>query len=344
MAEEEDLLEAIASIMIDYREGDLGAPDAEHVHRWIDQFPQPAKLPILREMRHVLGKTYLTREWTKSFLTALFSNQKLVGDDPCAFWREVQFLNIQGGGGSQKEMLALFESVLKKECGVLIEDCGKSAETFVYLDDGIFTGNRVLRDLQEWIKGLAPSKARVNIVSIALHNGGQFYAHGRLVSASKAAGKEIEFSWWRAVELEDRKAYTDTSDVLRPVAVPADPDVQAYVAGMRYPPHLRTPGQVGGLGIFSSDAGRQVLEQEFLKAGVGIRNLCPHLGVTQRPLGHMTLDTLGFGSLIVTFRNCPNNAPLALWAGDPWYPLFPRTTNSQTSLQRFIALLTREKR
>ena len=160
--------------------------------------------------------------------------------------------------------------------------------------------------------------------------------------AIKASGKSIDVHWWRSVELEDRKAHTTTSDVLRPVAIPDDEDVKAYVAAMRFPPHLRTAGHVGGSGIFSSDAGRQLLETEFLKAGVRIRQMCPHLNQYQRPLGNMILDTLGFGSLIVTFRNCPNNAPLALWAGDPWVPLFPRTTNSDTSMRRFMAMLAQE--
>jgi len=130
--------------------------------------------------------------------------------------------------------------------------------------------------------------------------------------------------------------------VLRPVAIRDDEGVNAYVAGMRFPPNLRTAGHVGGNGIFSSDAGRQLLEEEFLKAGVRIRQMCPHLNQYQRPLGNMILDTLGFGSLIVTFRNCPNNAPLAFWAGDPWYPLFQRTTNSDTSMKRFMAMLAKD--
>jgi hypothetical protein len=70
--------------------------------------------------------------------------------------------------------------------------------------------------------------------------------------------------------------------------------------------------------------------------------MCPNLNKYQRPLGNMLLETLGFGSLIVTFRNCPNNAPLALWAGDPWHPLFPRTTNSDTSMKRFMAMLAKD--
>ena len=71
-------------------------------------------------------------------------------------------------------------------------------------------------------------------------------------------------------------------------------------------------GSPGAANLFSSDAAKILLEQEFLKAGVRIRQICPNLGATQRPLGHMTLETLGFGSLIVTYRNCPNNAPLTV--------------------------------
>ena len=70
--------------------------------------------------------------------------------------------------------------------------------------------------------------------------------------------------------------------------------------------------------------------------------MCPNLNQFQRPLGNSLLETLGFGSLIVTFRNCPNNAPLPLWVGNPWHPLFPRTTNSDTSLTRFLAMLAKD--
>lgn len=342
MAERDDLLASIAATTADYREGDLTAPTSEHVDRWINQFDAAVQLPILREMDHVLNQTYFSRKGTREFLAGLFQTEKLVGGDPCAFWKGVKFLDIQGGGASQKEMIALFSKVLKKNCGFEAADCGKTPNAFVYLDDAIFTGNRVRRDLETWIAKEAPAQATVHVVTIALHSGGQFYANGRIQEAAKVAGKSVTISWWRATELEDRRTYTYSSDVLRPVSIPDHPAVQAYVAAMRYPPNLRTAGHVGGKGIFSSDQGRQLLEQEFLKAGVRIRSLCPHLGDTQRPLGHMTLETLGFGSLIVTFRNCPNNAPLALWAGDPWYPLFPRTTNSDTAMKRFMAMLAKD--
>ena len=51
--------------------------------------------------------------------------------------------------------------------------------------------------------------------------------------------------------------------------------------------------------------------------------MCPNLNVYQRPLGNMVLEALGFGSLHVTFRNCPNNCPLAFWAGKPLVSVVP---------------------
>ena len=250
-----------------------------------------------------------------------------MGENPRSFWRKTSLLNIQEGGNSQQEMLAMFDEVLQSECDLTIAKCGKDAETFVYIDDGIFTGNRVRNDLTKWIQSSAPQEAEVRIVVIALHRGGEYYARTGLKKAAEHAGKEIEIGWWRCVSIEDRKAYVDRSDVLRPTSLPDDERVRAYSESLRYQPVLRKPGSIGENKFFSSEEGRNLLEQELLKAGVIIRDRCPYLNVYQRPLGNMILETLGFGTLTVTFRNCPNNCPLALWAGNPWYPLFPRKTN-----------------
>lgn len=341
MAERDDLLRSIAATTADYREGDLEAPTPEHVERWISQFDGLVQLPILREMDHVLKRTYFSRKGTRNFLSGLFQTEKLVGADACAFWKGVKFLDIQGRGASQKEMLALFSKILEKQCGFGTNDCGADPTAFVYLDDAIFSGGHIRNDLTKWIADDAPDGTILHVIVIALHTS-SYYNRNKVTEAIKASGKSIDVKWWRATELEDRKAHTTTSDVLRPVAIPDDEVVKAYVAAMRYPPSLRAAGNVGGNGIFSSDAGRQLLETEFLKAGVRIRQMCPNLNQYQRPLGNMILETLGFGSLIVTFRNCANNAPLALWAGDPWHPLFPRTTNSDTSMKRFMAMLAKD--
>jgi hypothetical protein len=341
VTERQKLLESIANTCADYRKGKVPAPTAEHVDQWVMQFGSEVQLPILREIDHVLTRTYFSLDKVLAFLRGLVKAQELVGGDPCAFWSGVTFLDIQQGGNSQTEMIALFNELLVEMCGFSVAECGKGGKVFVYLDDAIFTGNRVRRDIEAWIREKSPEKAALHIISIALHRGGRYYADGRLRTVGEAAKKDIAVRWWSAIQLEDRKAYTNRADVLRPVVIPADPKVQAYVAAMQHPPVLRQPGSTGENALFSSDEGRSLLEREFLTAGVRIRDMCPNLGDTQRPLGHMTLDTLGFGSLIVTFRNCPNNAPLALWAGDPWYPLFPRVTNSQTAISELFTDLAK---
>ena len=327
MSEREELLKSLSETIKDYRVGETSDPTPDHVARWVDQFDAPVQLPILKEMDHVLTQTYLPKKSVQKFLSAVAVHEKLTGGDPRAFWRSVELLDIQGAGDSQGDMLEMLGEALDSKCGLSLADCSGSSGTFVYLDDGVNTGNRVLGDLKSWIERGAPDEATVNVVIIALHRGGQHYAKTKLNEASRAAGKNITINWWRCVELEDRRTYTYSADVLRPTEIPDDQPVRDYAESLKYAPQLRKPGSLGEKAFFSSEEGRHILEQEFLKAGVRIRSMCPYLNDYQRPLGNSVLETLGFGSLLVTFRNCPNNAPLALWAGDLWYPLFPRKTN-----------------
>lgn len=336
MGDRNELLASIANTISDYRKGEIKAPDATHVNKWVSQFPEQVQLPILKEMDYVLKKSYFSEEDVKRFLRCVLNSRKLAGERPCAFWRRVNFLDIQLGGASQKEMLGVFNDSLVNKCNFGICECGDGDSIFLYLDDAIFSGNRILKDLSNWIREEAPSRAHVHVVTIASHSGGEYYADKNIRCECKKAGKEISISWWHAIKLENRKSYCRQADVLWPSMIPNDPDVQAYVAGLQYPPTLRPSGSRGSREIFSSEAGRNMLEQELLKAGVKIRKMCAKLGERQRPLGNTPLESLGFGSLIVTYRNCPNSAPLALWAGDPWYPLFPRKSNTQTAVEQLL--------
>ena len=329
------LLQQIATTIGDYRQGKIARPTPAHVEQWVNQFDAAVQLPILQEMDHVLKKTYFSKKAVTGFLKGLITNKELVGDDPCTFWRDVKFLDIQSGGASQREMLKLFSEILEKECGYSVDDCGANPKVFVYLDDAIFTGSRVKNDLTKWIADVAPQAATVHVLVIAIHEG-SYYNRDKIVSTAQEAGKTIDIKWWRWAMLENRKSYRDSSDILWPVEIPGG-DTQAYVKNMKRQPVLRFAGSTGSLKIFSSDTGRQLLEQEFLKAGARIRQMCPNLPEIERPLGHSYLETLGFGSTLVTYRNCPNNAALAFWVGDPWYPLFPRVTNRVTALRNIFA-------
>lgn len=139
--------------------------------------------------------------------------------------------------------------------------------------------------------------------------------------------KKISIKWGQLISIEDGLFAADASDVLRPTGPGTDLAVANYIATLGKAQTWRAGTSVGPKQFFSSEQGRQLLEQEFLKAGVSVRALCPHLNAYQRPLGNTTMKTTGFGTMFATYRNCPNNAPLVLWAGDPWHPLLRRVTN-----------------
>lgn len=339
MTERQQLLDSIATTTADYRAGDLAAPTSEHVDLWIRQFEPEAQLPMLRELDHVLKNTYFARSAVKRFLKGLVKNQELAGDDPCEYWRKANFLDIQKNGHSQKEMLSLFSEVLESNCGINVDECCSDDGDFIYLDDAIFSGTSVRNDLVPWIQNEAPANAQVQVISIAQYAGSEWAFRVPIREAITKAAKKIRIHRWRAIALENQKQNKDISEVYWPVDLPNDQAVKTYAGSLgKFPFEKRRPGGTLANPIFSSEAGRQVLEQQLLIAGVKIRSFCKESKPILRPLGFSQFG-LGFGSTIVTYRNCPNNAPLALWWGDPnaskthpfskWYPLFPRKTYNQ---------------
>jgi hypothetical protein len=297
----------------------------QHIIRWVSQFDQHVQTAILREMAHVMQKTYFSKNVVLDTIT-YFNSRLLHNQD-----KRIHLLNIQKGGNSQAHMLDLAESEMQETHGMSIYDIAQGNENFIYLDDICFSGSRIIRDIDYWIQWQAPNSARLHIMLIKSHSGGEYYANKKIEQIIKQSGKTITVRWYKLTkgdDFENRLSYIHKSDILYPAIIPDDELVNSFVQNMRHEIPLRATGYSSTNQIFSGESGRHILEQEFIKAGVRIRKQSPYLVDTLRPLGYTKLDTLGFGSLAVTYRNCPNTTPLALWAGDPWYPLFPRTTNT----------------
>ncbi|MFT4435050.1 hypothetical protein ACMX25_16885 [Caballeronia sp. 15715] len=329
----DDLLASIAGTISTYRQGELAVPTPAHVDRWANQFSATDQLLFLREFDHVMKQTFLTKETVKTFLSNLVRNEKLAGTDPGGYWARANVLQIQRAGQSQRAMVKLFAETLEQQCGLTLSNCGAVDGEYIYMDDVLFTGGRVATDLQAWIATQAPAKAVVHVILMALHTGGSYYLmSNRLKQTIASSRKDIKVKIWRLIELENQRNRKDDSGVLWPAVIPDNPAVQSYVASeTRFPLVPRQPG--GKLGVFSSEEGRQLLEREFLIAGVRIRSLTQTPKDFVRPLGCSSFG-VGFGSMIATYRNCPNNCPLAMWWGDPtaasgalhWYPLLSRKT------------------
>ncbi|MGB7510940.1 MAG: hypothetical protein WBP54_06585 [Pelodictyon phaeoclathratiforme] len=332
MAEWANLLESISVTIQDYRAGEIDKPTPKHVERWMMQFNESVQLPILRELDHVLKNTYYSREKVQSFMEKLLTETD--GSCDCDFWRKINFLRIQQQGQSQTELLSIFDSVLEAKCGFNTDVCGSVDGYFLYFDDALFSGSRIGNDLDLWIEQDAPTEATVTVIVIAGHTSGKWLAENRLKEKIISLQKKIEVECFADNWIENRKTYKRDTGVLWPSELPENEQLSAYLElPHKYPFEPRPVG--GKLGPFSSEEGRKVLEHELTLAGIRIRGFCQNPKEIMRPLGFGYFG-LGFGTMIVTFRNCPNNCPLALWWGDPdystnhslgkWYPLFPRKT------------------
>lgn len=336
MSKRSKLLVSLSDVVKDYRVGELVAITPDHVDRWVKQFDSAVQLPLLRELAHVLRSTYFSKSDISKFFSNQLDNQALVGDKPFDFWRKVHFLDIQRQGNSQSEILELFGEALSDRYSVSTTECGASGGAYIYLDDVLFSGGRIGNDLSAWIEEDAPKKATIHILVIAIHRLGEWLCSKRLKEAANASGKQLRFHFWAAKRVENRMSYRDNSEVLWPSDIPNDDTLKAYLEEEeRFPFEPRRSGGTLGKSIFSSEKGRQLLEQELLLAGMRILSFCQNPNRVLRPLGFSPFG-LGFGSMIVTYRNCPNNNPLALWWGDPdalqghpfsqWFPLFQRKT------------------
>jgi len=339
MSEWTDLLKSIADTIYDYRAGDFPQPTSNHVARWIAQFDGEVQIPLLQEVDHVLKQTYFDKDRVVDYFNTRVKNEKITGDNPQAFWRSANFLCIQKNGHSQEELLVLFAESLREQLGIEIDDCGSKDGPFVYLDDTLFSGSRIGTDMSLWLQQDAPQKTTVHFFVFAGHALGEWKMMDGVQKKAAAEGKKIDFHLWRAITFENRRSYRDKSEVLWPAVLPENAALKKYCEQeKKFPFELRTPGQQLKNNIFTSEEGRQLLEREFLLAGMRILSRCKEHKKVMRPLGFSYFG-LGFGSMLVTFRNCPNNCPLALWWGDAnadpssplgqWYPLLPRKTYSQ---------------
>ena len=266
---------------------------------------------MLRELDHVFKRTYISQN------RAIESLADIANRFPCKFWQDAHILDIQKNGRSQSEIQELFLPILREKCGSGIDYRDSSGGIFVYLDDGIFSGNRVIQDLSDWTQTDAPDNATLYIIAIAIHEGGRYWIEKNEMTWKFGKRIDHRFPMVNHFTFENRRTYRDRSDVLWPTTdVPVSEDFSP-----------RNPTLPFTNRIFSSEQGRQLLESEFMKAGFQIIKHHTQVSPLLKSLGFSNFEP-GFGSLLVFYRNCANNCPLALWwdVGEYWCPLFPRKT------------------
>ncbi len=309
------------------------------VEKWAAQFDKGVRQRVVEETAHVLENTLITQTAAEQILETLITDAEMCGDgDIRGWWKSSNFLWESRKGQSQRIMRDMIDKSLQDTHGLSITDCGSERgskfQRYIYLDDVVCTGTQWKWAVDGWLKResakLAGDKeVHLWLVALAVHSHRLAHPIGHLEKVARDLGISLKIDVWAGFQMK-------SSDLL-PIFEPTrydDPSPQVLTLieklvqtghPMKFREKNLTPPNCR---VFSSEDARDLLEREFLTAGCWIKyELCTELKENLWPLGYDVLDGAGFGTPIVTWRNCPNNAPLALWSGDKWDPLLPRTAN-----------------
>lgn len=342
LSERKDLLTSIADTIADYRRSEGIRITPDHVDRWVCQFDGGDQGVILQEMDQLLKRFYYSRTRAKKSLRSYIRQGVIDGNEPRSTLARTRFLRVQKKGNSQKDLLEIVDEILQEDHGMRVDDCGvDSPDTFVYIDDGIYTGSRFRYDLTpgtgapSWITKEAPDGCTLKIYVLASHKEGEKYAMRVILPFARR--KRIVVDGMCGVRIANERQ-AGGAECLWPTVVTGNSDVDSYatlvrskLAGIGRTDALlfRPPNVPERETLFTSPATRETVERAFLVKGSELIQSTEK--ASMRPLGWEKLESLGFGTLFVTYRNIANNAPLVLWwGGGGWYPLFsPKRYTSQ---------------
>ena len=282
----------------------------------------------------MLSHNYIKKSKIKDFFEKIWDTKEIMGENPIMSLSQIQFLDIQIKGHSQKRLVNLLEEYYIKTKGVTInryDNTNSNINKYIYLDDCMYTGFTLIKDISNWIDNMnLNSNTQLDIIFLGEYNGNFDYVNGFLIK--KCNEKGITVKIYSMYEYNNNFHYVPPYDVLWPQYM----EEQKKITGK------------GGLGfrntylgeesdLFTSSYNRVVLEKALLKKGAYICSLPQNRNERMKPMGYSHGISLGFGAFFATCFNISNNCPLAFWWGDlwssssetlgKWYPLLPREVN-----------------
>lgn len=342
----EQVINEIVEIIKDYRKGEIEQINYFSVLKWINQFDTEYQVVILIEFKKILSKRYISRNdfWMfyKGFIEYLMKQKDLDIN-------KLYLLDIQRFGSSQHDVNEIFKDVLKHEFRVKPLDKIQSDNTFIYLDEGIFTGNRVLVDLKEFIFNTNLKDATILIFVISEHIQGTNYFLEEFKKLT--LNRNIKVAIFSV--FKNDIGFDKSSGVLKLSKRPSDFESSAYIDNViifnkkkgREIELFRSERNQNDE-LFSNWINKEILEEQFFKYGVRILSGFKQLEKV-RPFGFDHKNSFGFGGLLITYRNIPNNCPLVLWASNEniysmrkekidWIPLFPRKISKRNITRSYV--------
>lgn len=334
------LAKSIAALMADYRAGEIPQTAEDDVLEWADCFDAADRTVLLTETESILKTRYRSHAYAVEFLGQMIKGlaEDIAGGSLDQLLKTTAFLDLQPPGKSQGAMLETLDTILKTHGTSVKKAGGKEPTNFVYLDDILCTGNTLFFDMKKWWEAQTTdgdarsdrftADQKVHYVFIARH----VLQHQKVFYRFKKNGmtRIAPQRIWSGVSVKnDPEDPSSTLDFAYPRVKDLPEEAIAYLAGLDVDPKAvcRRAGKPTQEILFTSPESRNQFETILLKKGLELLDAVSTKKSNIRPLG-FTLPShknLGFGALVFTWRNVPNNAPLAFWYDAPGFtPLFKK--------------------
>ncbi|HDR4441429.1 hypothetical protein BK720_01640 [Bacillus thuringiensis serovar brasilensis] len=341
-----DYAKEIVEIANDYKTGDIIT--YEHVLTWINQFKEDERIVIISEIAHILKNYYMSKEKALEILSEVIQEKGIIRGGFEGNHHRIKFLDIQQKGNSQKDLLKLLDTHLNEKFDIGIENCGNEVDTYIYIDDCLYSGNTVKWDIINWAENFKDNTT-LHLVFFGMHLRNYNYIRNEIKKCLKQ--KNVKIKFWYLKLINDIFSFEKTSkyECLWAPNTNYKEDTYEYIEQLdstrskkqrKHVPLLRDERIPLEETLFTSKKKREVIEKAFFEKGVYIQSQVRDYNEKIKPLGYDNKKTTGFGSMFITFRNIANNCPIVLWWGDPlshdginkWYPLFPRTVNKKLNV------------
>ncbi len=340
-----DYCQEIADIIEQYRfrdrkKGYLNIDfDKFHVERWVSQFDDNHEI-VLQETANMLNEYYFSKENIEEYLTAIYSSTKIWGKDIERAILNTSFLNCQIKGNSQDRLYKKSRKIILDLHNIDINDCDPDVTSFVYVDDCMFSGNTVRKDMEKLIRKV-PNGSTINTIFMVVHSFAGWWIQQNLKDLITENG--IDFDIWKCKTIQNSGGRNHTYECLWPSEYESK-NISDYLNVLENESSA-TPEKKVRLfresiytgGVYTSEDNRAIFEQELMEAGLKIIGFSGNNKPFIRPMGYDNRISFGFGAFFATYMNMSNNCPLAFWWGDAdaepwhpfskWYPLLPRKAN-----------------
>lgn len=331
-------IKELHDIIKDYRKQDNIDISEERIKNWINQFKEDDRIFILKEMKIIFEKMYLSKEKCKVFITQIVKQFKETFNYSSykEFLDNSNFLDLQTEGKSQKQILELLYEILEKEFNYHSKDLGSvSHKHNIYIDDVLCTGNTFFNNINQWatennkIDKLRSKEIDLTIVYICAvskyFNKKQKQFYHRISNDFTDLYKALSFYWIDEAILKPIDSNLTSLMIQYKEKVEEQANKHAENKGFSSYSSDFFRKQVNPETFYSSIENRKRLESIFLEKGIEILNNSNISKTNIRPLGYSlpAYKDFGFGMLFFTWRNVANNTPIVFWYKNGGFiPLF----------------------